>query len=98
MTKFIWSDWPAKLSKNDQSEFSSYFKQRLQMFVNHGCIFRGEQVVIPSSLRQRILSIIHDAHQGIVKMKRLARSYFWWPTMKKNRGRRIKIRRMSSTR
>lgn len=38
----------------------------------------GRRVVIPQSLRDRILEELHDSHWGIIKMKMIARSYFWW--------------------
>ena len=39
----------------------------------------GHRIIIPSSLRNRILNELHDDHQGIVKTKALARSYVWFP-------------------
>lgn len=43
-----------------------------------GCIYNGVRVVIPKSLRGRIIEELHTAHTGIVRMKNLARSYVWW--------------------
>lgn len=37
------------------------------------------RAVIPSSLRENLLLELHGNHLGIVKMKSLARSSFWWP-------------------
>lgn len=42
-----------------------------------GVIYRGPRLVIPSILRNRVLSEIHQAHTGIVRMKALAKSYVW---------------------
>ncbi|XP_050515486.1 uncharacterized protein K02A2.6-like [Diabrotica virgifera virgifera] len=42
-------------------------------------IMRGQRVVIPTKLRNKILTELHTAHFGIVRMKSLARSYCWWP-------------------
>ena len=39
----------------------------------------GSKVVIPTKLRPRVLSELHDGHMGVVKMKSVARSYVWWP-------------------
>ncbi|XP_026582357.1 uncharacterized protein K02A2.6-like, partial [Pseudonaja textilis] len=39
----------------------------------------GTRVVIPTSLRTRVLEALHEGHPGIVRMKALARSYVWWP-------------------
>ncbi|XP_026581555.1 uncharacterized protein LOC113454394, partial [Pseudonaja textilis] len=44
-----------------------------------GCILWGDRVVIPETLRDRVLALLHEGHPGVVKMKALARSYAWWP-------------------
>ncbi|CAB0009978.1 unnamed protein product, partial [Nesidiocoris tenuis] len=46
--------------------------------IQDGCIFRGNRVFIPPSLRKEILSELHDGHLGVQKMKNLARSYVYW--------------------
>ena len=35
--------------------------------------------MIPEKFRPKLLSELHHVHPGIVKMKWIARSYFWWP-------------------
>ena len=39
----------------------------------------GMRVIIPPSLRNRLLLELHEEHPGIVAMKSIARSYIWWP-------------------
>lgn len=41
-------------------------------------------VVIPTSLQRKILLELHSTHQGIIKMKSVARSYVWWPRLNKD--------------
>ena len=36
-------------------------------------------MVIPPQGRQKVLELLHDTHLGMERMKRLARSYVWWP-------------------
>ena len=57
----------------------TYFNKRDEISVHQGCLVWGVRVIIPESLRKRVLNTLHDAHQGIVKMKALARGYIWWP-------------------
>ena len=42
-------------------------------------ILRGTRIVPPQSLRDDILSLAHEGHQGIVKTKERLRSEVWWP-------------------
>ena len=39
----------------------------------------GGRVIIPTKLRQQLLEQLHEGHLGVVKMKTVARSYFWYP-------------------
>ncbi|KAJ8348953.1 hypothetical protein SKAU_G00275420 [Synaphobranchus kaupii] len=38
-----------------------------------------QAVIIPPGLRKKLLQQLHAGHSGMVRMKELARSYFWWP-------------------
>ena len=72
---FILNGWPEKVEANIQP----YFMRRNELSCEQGCILWGLRVVIPPLYRDRMLSELHEQHQGIVKMKSLARSYVWWP-------------------
>ena len=45
------------------------------------CVARGERAVIPSALRQRVLSMAHEGRLGVVKTKQCCRSSVWWPKL-----------------
>ena len=36
------------------------------------------RVIIPLSLRNRVLQELHEEHPGIVAMKAITQSYIWW--------------------
>ena len=40
---------------------------------------RGARVVVPTPGQATMLKLLHSSHNGVVKMKALARSYIWWP-------------------
>lgn len=44
-----------------------------------GVLMRGQRVIIPKNLRQRVLALAHAGHQGIVKTKALVRARVWFP-------------------
>lgn len=61
-----------------------YERRKEELSVYKGCVLWGTRVIIPTSLRSRLLRIMHGAHDGIVRSKSLARSYMWWPQMDKD--------------
>lgn len=56
-----------------------YFNRKAELYEELGCVMWGHRVVIPERCRNKVLTIIHEPHMGIVKSKALARSYVWWP-------------------
>jgi hypothetical protein len=73
--KYVSSVWPNKVNDVD---IKRYFKLRKYLSVKENCLFYGERVVIPISLKSKILHILHHGHNGIVRTKLFARSYVWW--------------------
>ncbi|KAK9685994.1 Integrase zinc binding domain [Popillia japonica] len=51
----------------------------LELSIDNGLLMWGYRVVIPAKFRKQLLEEIHGAHNGVVRMKALARQYFWWP-------------------
>lgn len=47
--------------------------------LSKGVITLRGRVVVPSSLRCRVLEILHSPHLGILRTKRIARDYVFWP-------------------
>jgi hypothetical protein len=46
---------------------------------SEGLILRQENLVIPASFTARVVDLAHQAHLGIVRIKRLIRSKVWFP-------------------
>ena len=70
--------WPTSVY---EEELKPYFTRRNELTVEQGCLLWGMRVVIPSSLRNRLLQELHEEHSGIVAMKGIARSFLWWPKL-----------------
>lgn len=56
-----------------------YLVRRNELTVQFGCLLWGFRVIIPPPLRRQVLEELHSGHCGMVRMKEIARSYFWWP-------------------
>lgn len=61
----------------DDLRLKPYLGRRLELSVQSGCLLWGRRVIIPQSLRAQVLQQLHGGHSGIVRMKEMARSYFW---------------------
>lgn len=53
-------------------------------------LLRIDRIVIPSSLRARVLQIGHEGHPGIRVMKSHLRTNVWWPKMDQDIKRFVK--------
>ena len=60
---------------------SPYKLLRDEVTVVGRLVMRGMRIVVPLSLRERVLELAHEGHQGIVKTKDRLRSNVWWPSM-----------------
>ncbi|XP_059580407.1 uncharacterized protein K02A2.6-like [Alligator mississippiensis] len=70
--------WPADKLAEKFRPFSSH---QHELSAHKGCLLCGSCVIIPEAGCQTILTTLHAAHLGIVRMKALARSHVWWPGM-----------------
>uniref|UniRef100_A0A3B3XNZ2 Gypsy retrotransposon integrase-like protein 1 n=1 Tax=Poecilia mexicana TaxID=48701 RepID=A0A3B3XNZ2_9TELE len=76
--QLVLTGWP----KHVQDELlKPYFQRRFELTVEDECLLWGLRVVVPKKLRDQLISELHEHHWGIVKMKSLARSLFWWPAV-----------------
>lgn len=66
------------------SELATYFRKKLELSIQNGVLLWGRRVIVPNSLRPKILTLLHSEHSGISRMKSVARSYVWWPNIDDN--------------
>lgn len=76
--RFALEGWPKSC---DSKTFKPYLNKKLELSVEEGCLLWGTRVIIPPPGRSKVLVELHEAHPGVSRMKALARSYVWWPTL-----------------
>ena len=80
MKATIEKGWPAHHTSGEPS-IRQYWGIRAELQVAEYLIFKGERVVIPSSMRAEVLKKVHEMHLGIEKCKARARASMYWPGM-----------------
>lgn len=55
-----------------------YYKLRVDLSLEKGCIYFRNRIVIPEKLKERVLRNLYKNHEGIVRTKMLARGIVWW--------------------
>ena len=74
LMRFVKEGWPHAFSEELKD-----FKKLENSLSENGCVFYGLRVIIPSTLRNHILILLHLGHFGMQRMKQLARSTVYWP-------------------
>ena len=75
---YVQEGWPNQV---DDEDLKPYHRRYLQLSVENGCVLWGVRVVVPPSLRERILTLLHETHPGVTRMSALARGYVWYPNL-----------------
>lgn len=78
---YIRNGWPKR--GVIESDVRAFETRKDELYIEQDCIMWGYRVIIPSRLKTVILKELHASHAGIVKMKTIARSFFWWPGIDK---------------
>ena len=61
--------------------FRPFWKFRQSLSIENNLLFMGDRIVLPSALQRKYLDELHSVHQGITRMKALARNVVWWPNL-----------------
>ena len=75
LMRFVKEGWPHAFSE----ELKDFKKLENSLSTENGCVFYGLRVIIPSTLHNHILKLLHLGHFGMQRMKQLARSTVYWP-------------------
>jgi hypothetical protein len=80
LMKTIQAGWP-RHRNNVHKTLLEYFQVRDELTIDDGVVRRGERLVVPASLQQEYLKILHNGHPGMETTKRRARQTLFWPTI-----------------
>ncbi|XP_055621974.1 uncharacterized protein K02A2.6-like [Toxorhynchites rutilus septentrionalis] len=70
------------IQENDHRNLPLAFKVLAnELCVVNGVLMRVDRIIIPTKLRERVLSLAHEGHPGMRLMKSHLRANVWWPNM-----------------
>ena len=73
----------AIVDKNYELLPAEYRKKKDWLSTELGVVFMDSKIVIPLTLKEWVLQVIHGDHEGIPKMRLLAERV-WWTTKERN--------------
>ena len=71
------SDW-------GRCKYPKYVFAKDELCEFNNTVLRGTRIVVPYKLRQRVIQLAHEGHQGIVKTKQRLHTKVWWLSMEKD--------------
>lgn len=72
--KYVQNGWPDRVEKG----LINIKAQSHDLELTSGCLLFQNRVVVPKSLQEKTLKLLHSNHDGIVKIKQLARRTVFW--------------------
>nr|XP_050031134.1 uncharacterized protein K02A2.6-like [Dermacentor andersoni] len=80
--------WPSR--RDVGFDLKPYWNVRQNIALVENLLMCGSRIVIPSTLRQPVLKIIHEGHFGIEKCRARSKSSVWWPSIDADIERLVK--------
>jgi transposase InsO family protein len=88
VAEYVRNGWPAD-KKVLEFPLHAYWACKEDLYCRGGIIFKKQQIIIPSSLRQVLLRNMHIDHSGISRTLSKAREAVYWPGMNNDIRRTI---------
>ena len=87
VAKLVEKGWPARHEVTDIA--MPYYSVRSLLTLDNDLLFKDNQLVVPSSMRDEMMDCAHKSHGGIGACLRRMRECIFWPGMSKNMKERI---------
>ncbi|XP_031353678.1 uncharacterized protein K02A2.6-like [Photinus pyralis] len=75
---YLIQGWPSDVSKVP-IELKPYFQIRNDLHSFDDLLFYNDRVIVPKSLRSKMLQFLHEVHFGITKTQQRAKQILFWP-------------------
>lgn len=85
----IQQGWPDH-RRDAPNAVQPYWDSRSQLAASDGVVYKGLLIVVPPSIREHMLKLIHQSHLGIVKSKQRACDVLYWPGMSSETEQMVK--------
>ena len=72
--------WPVRHSAVPE-KLKCFWYVRNDISIIDGVIFKDEKYVVPTSLRDKLITFSHEGHMGMSKCKSRLRQFYWWPNL-----------------
>ena len=76
---YVVNGWPHSLAMKYPDSIKKYFAIRESLSTISKALIYRDRIIIPPSLRAKVLQSLHQTHQGMARTKALARGYVFWP-------------------
>jgi len=81
--------WPIQRS-TVPDQIQCFWNVRNEISVIDGVVFRNDKFVIPSTLRDKLVTFAHEGHMGMSKCKSRLRQFYWWPNLNESVETRVR--------
>ena len=78
---FVHNGWPTSGPECGMDALRPFFNTQTEICQVNGVILRDCRVVVPQELQTKVITMLHQSHRGVVRMKTMARLYVWWPNI-----------------
>ena len=78
---FVCNGWPTSGLEGRKDALRPFFNTQTEICQVNGVILRDCRVVVPQELQTKVITMLHQSHRGVVRMKTMARLYVWWPNI-----------------
>ncbi|KAK3926756.1 hypothetical protein KUF71_015092 [Frankliniella fusca] len=81
LRKYIRFGWPVSSMHQAPTDLQELITCKNEIYEADGLLMKGTAIIVPATLKKKVLDSIHFAHQGIEKCKARARGVVFWPKM-----------------